>query len=1232
MGHHSFDYQGVDLTRIFIGRDKELDLFNIYLTRWKKLLLNTNLQAGEAMMAAPSPNNKLSGLIVLLYGRGGFGKSKLLKRYRDMALAKEHGLLVSAIVDWEFAIEGKRALFNPAPDQQIDAHEYYRVLCTQLADALEKSPKDFKSYQGTVRDVDSARKQADIVLGRMQNDDRYTALRGLTIDTLSDLLGAVTPGFVSKIVTNAQVKDAANEGVQLGAELIAQVHAKFRADLGHKLEDYLDASTRLGLALGRDLRAFARNFPLLVLFDTYEEIDSADHLLRVVMGAAGPRVGWVLAGRDNLWAGTGQRKRSIAKEYSYKEIVPDDRSLAIDFDAGGVGAFTSSETLEYFARARALSHRKPPPPALTEAQAEQIINVTLGIPLAVSIAAAIYLETAQLEYVTTALGSRRKIVEQMIERYLLHVRDDDVDRYKLYGLALLRRQDVPRITAVAIGLSEDEAAGVYERELSRLHRRYSFVFTEKAQPSLHQEVRYFLRLWLLEHCAEPGISALSARLKDAHEALLKDLEARRQYATFQDRMQDDEWVHNYLDLAELQCWCDPVEGVRFLLPFMLAASIYRRGINKDAATLGEFFAARIPAPYRNWLAWATAGLPATTGHRYSARALDGLQNLLPLTERNILTFATFLPDSRKELEAALWWRLGEVCEHDTEALAWYEKALTRLGTQDELKVAIVKVTWNIISPLYAAQKYAECLPLLHRAIDLRPDFRLHNMRAIIYSLLKDYQRAIEDDTRSLTLDPEFVLAYTNRGNTYLYLKKYEQAIKDCKSAIDLDPKFVLAYISRGNAYVGMKEFQQAFKDFDYAVELDPKLALAYATRGDTYQTLKDYQRAIDDYTSAIQLDPNDDLHYNNRGNALSSMQEYQRAIEDYTVAIQLNPDLALAYRNRGAIHMIRKDYQRAIDDYTSAIALDPNHTRAYYNRGSAYYNLKEYQLAIKDYTSSLALNPHQALAYHNRGNAYYGLQKYQCAIKDFDHIIKLDPNQPLAYYNRGNAYYNLKDYQQAIDDYTSAIMLNPNQSPAHYYRGKAYFNLKKYQQAIDNYTCVIQLDPDQAGNYHERGIAYLWLKDAQQAAIDYHTAHSHDPTEINAAWMAEWAAMGKLRVGGEVAEHLEAIAAIKPDHYLTHVCRGVALGLQERLKEGLQEMDQAIPLNPKEWDAYFWKGMLAAYYYRGSRALSLAEQAIAQSLEIGLPPILLTPLYWLEVDRPEVFAQYARPLLLKYEV
>ena len=90
------------------------------------------------------------------------------------------------------------------------------------------------------------------------------------------------------------------------------------------------------------------------------------------------------------------------------------------------------------------------------------------------------------------------------------------------------------------------------------------------------------------------------------------------------------------------------------------------------------------------------------------------------------------------------------------------------------------------------------------------------------------------------------------------------------------------------------------------------------------------------------------------------------------------------------------------------------------------------------------------------------------------------------------------------------------------------------------------------------------------------------------------------------------------------------MGLRGELLKGLAELEKGISIYPEMWDAYFWKGMLCAYYYRGRH--ERAMEAIERALEVELPPMLLTPLYWLETDRPDFFEQYARPLLERYGV
>jgi hypothetical protein len=364
-----------DPNTIFIGRERQLDDFKLFLARWQERMA----QMGPDDMpepAVPTPNNKIQGLVVMLYGRGGFGKSTLLRRYRTIALdANQHRskggkIHVGGIVDWEFAIEGKRGLFNPPKGQPIDPLEYCKALANELAPRLEKKPDDCKHLQRALQDVSKAQKEAHHTLESMQQDDRYGWLRSLAIEGVTTLIRAHVPA-ITPVLDDPVVKNATDEAAKLTQEQITQLLARLRDRLNKDaLNDYLNPGARLGLALGADLRDWARNYPLLIFFDTYEEIDEGDGLLRTVMGAAGPRVGWVLAGRDNLWGGVGQIERNVALEYGYKDLVPSDRGLSINFDASDVGAFSPADISVYFALLQEKIPEAASLPPLTDSDAK----------------------------------------------------------------------------------------------------------------------------------------------------------------------------------------------------------------------------------------------------------------------------------------------------------------------------------------------------------------------------------------------------------------------------------------------------------------------------------------------------------------------------------------------------------------------------------------------------------------------------------------------------------------------------------------------------------------------------------------------------------------------------------------------------------------------------------------------------------------------------------------------
>jgi tetratricopeptide (TPR) repeat protein len=69
----------------------------------------------------------------------------------------------------------------------------------------------------------------------------------------------------------------------------------------------------------------------------------------------------------------------------------------------------------------------------------------------------------------------------------------------------------------------------------------------------------------------------------------------------------------------------------------------------------------------------------------------------------------------------------------------------------------------------------------------------------------------------------YLLPGTTGGSFYQNLKQNEEAIKDYTRSLDLDPSYVSAYINRGNTYAALGNMSASLADYNEAIRLDSNL-------------------------------------------------------------------------------------------------------------------------------------------------------------------------------------------------------------------------------------------------------------------------------------------------------------------------------------------------------------------------------------------------------------------------
>lgn len=145
---------------------------------------------------------------------------------------------------------------------------------------------------------------------------------------------------------------------------------------------------------------------------------------------------------------------------------------------------------------------------------------------------------------------------------------------------------------------------------------------------------------------------------------------------------------------------------------------------------------------------------------------------------------------------------------------------------------------------------------------------------------EDYDRAIENFTRAIRLNPYYSEAYNNRGIAHTAKGNYEKAFEDYNRAVELNSDFFYAFINRGKLYSDKGEHLWAIEDYDRAIRINSENPVAFYNRANAYASLRKFSEAISDYTRAIELNPEYELAYNNRSLAYAEIGEDEKSKED----------------------------------------------------------------------------------------------------------------------------------------------------------------------------------------------------------------------------------------------------------------------------------------------------------------------------------------------------------------
>jgi len=172
-------------------------------------------------------------------------------------------------------------------------------------------------------------------------------------------------------------------------------------------------------------------------------------------------------------------------------------------------------------------------------------------------------------------------------------------------------------------------------------------------------------------------------------------------------------------------------------------------------------------------------------------------------------------------------------------------------------------------------------------------------------------------------EQNLAIVFRNRGIAFKSKGNYDRAIEDYSQAIALNPQFADAYLSRGIAYKTMGDYNHAIEDYSHAIELNPGYADAYDARCYVKAILGRLPEALADCTESLRLLPNTYYTLDSRGLIYLKMGRFDEAISDYDAALRVNPRIAESLYGRGLAKLKRGDSDGTAD-IAAAKAINPD--------------------------------------------------------------------------------------------------------------------------------------------------------------------------------------------------------------------------------------------------------------------------------------------------------------------
>ncbi|MEZ5992977.1 MAG: protein kinase [Planctomycetota bacterium] len=281
--------------------------------------------------------------------------------------------------------------------------------------------------------------------------------------------------------------------------------------------------------------------------------------------------------------------------------------------------------------------------------------------------------------------------------------------------------------------------------------------------------------------------------------------------------------------------------------------------------------------------------------------------------------------------------------------------------------------------------------------------------------------------------------------------------------------------------------------------------------------------------------------------------------------------LVVEMRRRGL------DYWRDIEQAFASLPMpervrNPQIVVDWIDRSVAMRARQDFTMAETAASRAFVLDERSAEALLNRALAHRANGRPGEAEADLNAALDLQPQYYDALIERGRLLNDRPIFLPVVDDFTTAIAERPNNWRAYRARGFAYGTRYKLAEAVKDYDKAIELEPNRLDTYLEYADILKAQGQARPAEAQLTKAIDQWPEDWR-TWSARAWLRREYNLGGALEDARVAVEMNPLDAKSWDVASQIYFG-QSRFLEGIDAATNAVEADPKEWLAWYYRGLL----------------------------------------------------------